>query len=201
MSERDIDARGLACPQPVIMVKQALAQESTLPLCILVDSEHTRENVSRFARSRGCRVGVSRDPGGTYAVTITPGHAPSPDSGQTPCAEPSGAGGVVYLFDADFVGTNRELGKVLTNGFLNAALALPHERMAVVLISNGVRLATEGSYALEVLKKGVERGTRVLLCGTCLDFFKIRNKVAVGTISNALEILECLTGADKIVKM
>jgi hypothetical protein len=107
---------------------------------------------------------------------------------------------IVYYFDTDFIGTNRELGKVLVNGFLNAALSLPGQKGTVILISNGVRLATKGSYALEVLAKIEERGFNILICGTCLDYFKIRDKVKVGTVSNALEIMECLTNNAKVIK-
>jgi len=107
---------------------------------------------------------------------------------------------IVYLFDADYIGSNMELGKVLVNGFLTAALTLPHTRCTIVLISNAVRLATQGSYALDVLSKLCAKGYRVLICGTCLDFFKIRNDVQIGTISNALEIMQTMTEAEKVVK-
>jgi selenium metabolism protein YedF len=107
---------------------------------------------------------------------------------------------LVYLFDSDFIGTNRDLGKVLVNGFLNAIHSLPKRKSAIILISNGVKLATSGSYVLDTLKQFEQAGFTILICGTCLDFFKIREKVAVGTISNALEIMETLTTAGKVVK-
>ena len=109
-------------------------------------------------------------------------------------------GEIVYLFDADHIGSNRELGKVLVNGFLNAALSLPHKKCSIILISNGVKLAVTGSYALEVLGKLRECGFSVLICGTCLDYFKIRDKVQVGTVSNAHEIMGRMTGASRVIK-
>jgi intracellular sulfur oxidation DsrE/DsrF family protein len=105
-----------------------------------------------------------------------------------------------YLFDSDFIGTNRELGKVLSNGFLNAIGSVSGYSITIIFISTGVRLATEGSYVLEPLEKLQDSGAEILICGTCLDFFKIRNKVVVGTVSNAVEITERLTGADKTIK-
>lgn len=107
---------------------------------------------------------------------------------------------IVYLFDTDYIGSNMELGKVLVNGFLTAALTLQHTQCTIVLISNAVRLATKGSYALDVLSKLCAKGYRILICGTCLDFFKIRADVQVGTISNALEIMQVMTEAGKVVK-
>lgn len=200
MAEKDINACGLACPKPVVLTKQAL-EGGARQVRVTVDSENSRENVTRFARSRGCTVETAEAGTGVWTVSITAGEPAAGAAAQSEDAGPAlSRGGVVYLFDSDFVGTNRDLGKVLTNGFLNASLSLSPPADAVVLISNGVRLATQGSYALEVLEKVAQAGTRVLICGTCVDFFKIRDKVQIGTISNALEILECLTGAEKLVK-
>ncbi len=106
----------------------------------------------------------------------------------------------MYLFESDFIGTNRELGKVLSNGFLNAIEELPERKSSIVLISKGVKLAIKKSYVLNRLKSLEEKGFDILICGTCLDYFKIREKVDVGNISNALEIMECMTEADKVIK-
>jgi hypothetical protein len=45
-----------------------------------------------------------------------------------------------------------------------------------------------------------DMGYEMLICGTCLDYFKIRDKVKVGTISNAVEIVQTLTRSGKVVK-
>lgn len=108
---------------------------------------------------------------------------------------------LAYLFESDFIGSNRELGKVLVNGFLNAIISLPKRKSTIILISNGVKLATTGSYVLDTLSKLTHSGFEILICGTCLDFFKIRDKVQIGTISNALEIMETLTSASKVIKL
>jgi hypothetical protein len=63
-----------------------------------------------------------------------------------------------------------------------------------------VKLAIKKSYVLNRLKNLEGKGFDVLICGTCLDYFKIREKVDVGKISNALEIMECMTEADKVIK-
>jgi len=107
---------------------------------------------------------------------------------------------IVYLLDADYIGSNMELGKVLVNGFLKASASLKHTSCTIILVSNAVRLATKNSYALEVLENLKQKGYRILICGTCLDFFKIRDNVIIGTISNALEIMQAMTDAGKVVK-
>ena len=202
MGKKEIDARGLACPQPVVLAGKAIDESGEGEIIVLVDSETPRDNVMRLATSRGCAARAETAAEG-FRVVIRKQSGTSPAAGEcSPCEtiESAGSGEIVYLFDADYIGSNRDLGKVLTNGFLNAALALPRARSTLILISNGVRLATQGSYALEVLEKLVAKGFRILLCGTCLDFFKIRGEVQVGTISNALEIMQAMTGADKVIK-
>ena len=123
------------------------------------------------------------------------------DASKPACtAAPSSTQKVAYLFDADHIGANMELGKVLMNGFLSAMQNLQNKNCAIVLISKAVRLSTTGSYVLEVLQDLEKMGFSILICGTCLNFYKIRENVRVGTISNALEILECMTGAAKVIK-
>ena len=62
MSER-IDARGLSCPQPVILVQRAIEKMGRGTLEVLVDTATARENVSRLARSAGFQVTVEEKAG------------------------------------------------------------------------------------------------------------------------------------------
>jgi len=200
MKKKEIDTRGLACPQPVVLTKKALDETAEgEELLVLADTENARDNIVRFVQSQGCEANVAEDQG-YFLIGITK------KSGLKPTAEPyvavcnSSEKDIAYLFDSDYVGSNRDLGKVLLNGFMNAALSLPHKNCTVILISNAVKLAIKGSYALEVLEKLQRQGVTILICGTCLDFFKIRDAVAIGTVSNALEIMQCLTGASSVIK-
>jgi selenium metabolism protein YedF len=199
MKKIEVDARGLACPEPVVRTKKALDETAEGEILVLADTENARDNIVRLAQSQGYAAAVAEEAGHT-CITISkkPGERPHADSVATACAVSDKQ--IVYLFDSDHIGSNRELGKVLVNGFMNAALSLPHKNCSVVLISNGVKLATKGSYALEVLGKLKAQGVSILICGTCLDFFKIRDKVEIGTISNALEIMQCMTNATNTIK-
>ena len=199
MKKVEVNAKGLACPQPVVMTKNALSEMQKGEVVVAVDNEVARENVKRMAESEGCSVTVEDQGGDVFSLHITKVGpevvSQEPVTEKKPAQEP-----LVYLFDSDFIGTNRDLGKVLVNGFLNAIPSLPKRKSSIILISNGVKLATSGSYVLDTLKQFEEMGFTILICGTCLDFFKIRGKVAVGTVSNALEIMETLTAAAKVLK-
>ena len=199
MKKVEVNAKGLACPQPVVMTKNALGEIEKGEVVVTVDSEVARDNVKRMAESEGCSVAIEVQGDDTYSLHITKvGSAADTQAVVTEkelTHEP-----LVYLFDSDFIGTNRELGKVLVNGFLNAIPSLPKRKSTIILISNGVKLATAGSYVLDTLKQFEQMGFSILICGTCLDFFKIREKVQAGIVSNALEIMEALTTAAKVVK-
>jgi tRNA 2-thiouridine synthesizing protein A len=199
MAMREVDTRGRACPEPVVLTKKGLDETAEGEILVLADGENARDNIVRFAQSQGCEVTVAEDRG-CFRIGI------KKKAGSKPAAEPyvavcpSSEKEIVYLFDSDYVGSNRELGKVLLNGFMNAALSLPHKNCTVILISNGVKLAVRGSYALDVLNNLQQQGVGILICGTCLDFFKIRDEVAIGTVSNALEIMQRMTAAASTIK-
>ena len=198
MKTVEVNAKGLACPQPVVLSMKALAEMESGKVIVSVDNEVARDNVKRMAEHEGCTVTVEgKGDGFELQITRVP---PAKFSTELITEKKVVGETLVYLFESDFIGRNRELGKILINGFLNAITSLPKRKSKIVLISNGVRLATAGSYVLDTLLELKQSGFEILICGTCLDFFKIRDKVQVGTISNALEIMEALTNASKVVK-
>jgi selenium metabolism protein YedF len=199
MKKTEVDARGLACPEPVVLTKKALDETAEGEILVLADTENARDNIVRLAQSQGSEVVVAEEAGySRINISKKAGEKPRSDFAVTSCAAPDKQ--IVYLFDSDHIGSNRELGKILVNGFMNAAFSLGHKNCTMILISNGVKLATKGSYALEVLGKLQEQGVSILICGTCLDFFKIRDKVQIGTVSNALEIMQRMTSAANTIK-
>ena len=202
-----VNARGLACPEPVLLSKKALAEIEHGEVIVYVDSDVAKENVARMAQHEGCAVGLKAHGKGGYELRLTINRsakaAKTHGHGEIKTSEAKDkthAEGIAYLFDSDFIGSNRELGKILVNGFLKAITSLQHKKSKVIFISNGVKLATKGSYVLEVLATLKGQGYEMLICGTCLDYFKIRDKVKIGTISNAVEIVESLTKAQKVIR-
>ena len=72
MSENTIvDARGLSCPQPVMLTHQAIQKLGKGTIEVLVDSDTSRENVSRIARNSGWKVNVEKQPEDEYRVVLT----------------------------------------------------------------------------------------------------------------------------------
>ena len=194
MNVIEVNAIGKPCPQPVVMTKKALLEAGKAGVVVFVDNEAARDNVVRMAKKGGFKVKTYHKTKKGFKVDIKKSLL-SEKTKNTVSKEK-----IVYLFESDFIGTNRELGKVLSSGFLNAIEELPERKSSIVLISKGVKLAIKKSYVLNRLKSLEEKGFDILICGTCLDYFKIREKVDVGKISNALDIMECMTDADKVIK-
>jgi tRNA 2-thiouridine synthesizing protein A len=179
------------------MIKKALADSWPDPVTVLVDNETARDNVRRMAENAGFQVEISGPGKEGYELKITRGTGKPSGPGENPCSPPDSSLRT-YLLDSDHIGANRELGKVLVKGLLNAAAERPHPRQ-LVFINTGVKLVAEKSYCLEVLEKLEKSGARILACGTCIDYFKLRDKIKVGKISNALEIMEALSGPGKLI--
>ena len=68
---KTIDARGLSCPQPVLLTLNEIKIAGETELIVLVDTDTAKENVSRAAESQGCRVTDVRPYGVDYQIVIS----------------------------------------------------------------------------------------------------------------------------------
>ncbi len=195
-----VDARGLPCPTPVVKTREAL-QRGCQRLEVLVDNPTARDNVTRFAASQGCSVEVSEEDGMFHLYIMREG-GPEEAACATATAEspsPSGEKRVVVL-SSDVMGRGEEeLGRILMKAFLNTLAESERRPWRLVLFNRGVLLAVEGADTLPALKELASRGVEVLVCGTCLDYFGAKDKVAAGTVSNMFEILETMLVASNSV--
>lgn len=197
---RTIDCRGLACPQPVVETKKALEKTETEEIMVLLDNPGSKENVQRFARSQGHRVSVSEEEG-VFKVWIKKGESPSPEEKveEKPLAL---AGGMVIFIDSDSIGRgSEELGRILMRSFLQTLAASEIKPRKIIFLNSGVKLACEGSEVLEDLQEFSLDNVEILSCGTCLDYFRLKEKVKVGRVSNMYEILTSLAQAGKVLKI
>ncbi len=194
---REIDCRGTSCPQPVVTTKQALDQLKEGELIVIVDNLSSCGNVERFAQSQGCPVGVEKK-GQDFYIHIQKIRAK--DEEKIARQEEKVKRVVVYI-NSDLLGVGDEaLGSFLMKAFLKTLLDLETKPNRLILINSSVQLASEGSEVLETLTKLSEAGTEILSCGTCLDFYKLREKMSVGRISNMYEIIQSMLEADRVIK-
>ena len=197
-SRRVLDARGLACPQPVILTRKALAEGGFSVLEVIVNTSSGRENVARFAGHAGCTIASIEESGEETRIVIEPPVAnqsdPSSTETLTEATMPLGEPGIqTVLLSARTMGRgDDELGALLMRGFLYTLTESETLPQRVLLMNSGVTLAAEGSEHLQNLRRLVDLGVEILACGTCLEFYKLTDRLAVGRVTNLQEIAEFL---------
>lgn len=193
----NIDARGLACPEPVIATKKALASIVDGVVSIVVDNEVSKENVVKFATAHHCGVSVTRQ-GEDFSVRITKG---APGLEQAVLTQQAAVtGNTVYVITQDTLGHgSRELGAVLMKSFVYTLVETSPAPKSLVFMNSGVLLTVKDSPVVSHLMTLAENGVEILSCGTCLDYFGIKDKLAVGGITNMYTILETMSAAAKVI--
>jgi len=191
-----VDAKGLACPQPVIMAKKALEEHGDI--VVLVDNRTSVENLSRLGKSRGCAVEVKDLTGGVSEIRLVSGD-PAPAAAAVPGAAKA-AGPTVFAISQDRMGRgDDELGYVLVKAFLHTLTELDTFPDVMVFYNTGVKLAVTGSEVIDDLKKLEEMGVEILVCGTCLNYFNITDRLAAGRVSNMYDIAGAMAGSGRLV--
>ncbi len=195
-----VNAIGDNCPIPVIKTKKAI-QALTGPevIEVLVDNEIAVQNVTKMALSEGGEVTSEQLAEKEYKVTINIGGA-SVEEGACECDCDSKENLVVVIASDRMGNGNDALGKVLIKGFIFAVTQLDTLPKAMLFYNGGATLTAEGSDSLEDLKHLAEQGVEIMTCGTCLDYYGLKEKLAVGTVTNMYSIVETMAGADKILK-
>ena len=199
-----VDAVGEQCPIPVVKAARAL-RELTEPavLEVRVDNETAVQNLTRMAA--GNRLPVHAEKRGERLFVVTM-EAAQP-AGDTPAGEPEltcgldARGDLVVAVSSETMGRGSdELGRLLMKSFLFALGQLPQLPRTILFYNGGARLTVEGSESLEDLRGLEAQGVEILTCGTCLNFYGLADKVAVGGVTNMYSIAETLAGAGKVIK-
>lgn len=197
---KNLDCRGLACPGPVIQVKKTLEETPDGgSFSIDLDSDASRDNVFRFARSRGAEVQIEEGAERSIRLVITVPMIPETEkwrNGETVTRSP------VVLITADTLGEGDDkLGRILIEGFINTLPEQDRVPDRILFLNAGVKLAVQRSTVLDALGKLSDLGCEILVCGTCLEFFSLKDKLAAGTVSNMFDIQRALLEADTVIKI
>ncbi len=191
-----VDARGLACPKPVINTKKELDKLTEGVVVTTVDNTIAKENLFKLANSLKCEVSVIREEDDEIDVQIIKGEA----SAEVEVENNEELSEQVVLITSDKMGSgNDELGKVLIKGFIYTLTETKPYPKAVVLVNGGVTLSTENEATIENLKILEEKGVTVISCGTCLDYYDLKDKLQAGSVSNMYDIVETLKSASNTI--
>lgn len=194
--KNSVDCRGLACPKPVIMTKKELEAITEGEIEVIVDNEAARENVTRLLKSQGIEPKVEAKEGLYYV------------SGE----KKAGCGCQVMDFSEDSrpvilvasevlgVGDDK-LGAMLMKSYMYALTESEVKPQTMLFVNGGVKLTIEGSDSLESIKTLETQGVEIMSCGTCLDFYGIKEKLAVGKVTNMYTIVEKTNGSANTIRI
>ena len=200
-----IDCRGMACPLPVVNAKKAAEELSAGDvLTVRVDNEIAVQNLTRMANQKGHGVKSEKLGEKQFKVTITVGtlNAANAEPEEVVCVLPSNRkkNTVVVISSKAMGHGGDELGTALMKGFLYALSQQEELPSAMLFYNSGAKLTAEGAVTVEDLKNLEAQGVEILTCGTCLDYYGLKDTLLVGSVTNMYTIVEKLTGADLVVK-
>lgn len=198
-----VNAIGDACPIPVVKTLNALKELGGAgTVQTLVDNEIAVQNLTRLAESKGCTIETEKRSEKEFCVTITTADAvAAAENEEISCIVPAEKKKTVVVVSADHMGEgSEELGRILIKGFLFALTQQEHLPSTVLFYNGGAKLTTEGSASLEDLKTLEANGVEILTCGTCLDYYGLKDKLAVGGVTNMYVIVEKQMQADLVLR-
>ena len=197
---KEIYARGLVCPEPVLQTKAVIEKTNIDSLKVIVDNEAAMENVCRFLEFNGYKT-LTNQQGDCFVITgglkTMPGNQV-----EKPAVKESEEQKIMVMCATDQMGSgDDELGSKLMISFIKTLKEMGPELWRLVLVNNGVKMAVEGSEVLPVLQEYAEEGLQILVCGTCLTYFNLLGKKQVGETTNMLDIVTAMQLADKVINI
>ena len=108
---------------------------------------------------------------------------------------------IVVVLNSDHIGTDElELGKDLMKRFIYSLNSLDYLPKTILLYNSGAKLSCLGSASIGDLQGLADQGVEILTCGDSLAYYKLKNKLAVGSITDMYTIVEKQMYADLVVK-
>ena len=201
---KEYDVRNLACPGPVLKLR-GLLEEGEREIQFWVADDLCRSNVTRFAASRNIEAEVEANDDGTFLVTFHAGdgvsETPSGGGDLFTSDSPMAPGPTVVQITASTMGSgDDELGALLMRSFVKTQIDLEDTPDAMIFYNTGVKLCCEGSLLLDDIRALETSGIEIIACGTCLNYFELGDKLAVGRVTDMLEIAGRLAAAGRLIR-
>lgn len=190
-----VDARKKACPQPVIMTKKE-ADEGAEEITVIVDNGTAKLNVTKFGSQLKYTVTAEDKEDGTYILLKKSAESKEQSEKISKIQDKN----IGYLITTDKLGKGSEdLGRILMKSFLFTLSETKPYPDFLIFLNSGVKLATEGSESIDDLMKLKEGSVEIVSCGTCLDFFEIKSKLRVGSVSNMYDIVDMISNSTNTI--
>jgi selenium metabolism protein YedF len=197
---KEIDARGLACPAPVLQTKAAIDEKNVTALSVIVDNEAAKQNVCRFLESNHYQTFI-QEYNDSFVITGKFLNTPLPHE-KADLPKISEEKKIMVMCATDRMGYGDDaLGLKLMISFIKTLKEIGPDLWRLVFVNNGVKLTIEGSEVLPILQDYASDGLHILVCGTCLTHFGLLDKKRVGETTNMLDIVTAMQLADKVINI
>lgn len=201
---KEVNAKGLLCPMPLIETKKAITEAgSGETIKILIDNETSVKNVTHYLKDNGIAVETSKK-GSDWELIINKGEENIENTNpEEYCEIPEAKGkSYVILFAKDKVGEGSdELGRKLVGSLLESLKAQDKLPNQLVFLNSGINLVCKGSEVLPLIVELELNGVEIISCGTCLNFFNKMDELEIGRVSNMFEIVEIMRNADQVINV
>ena len=197
-----VDGKGLLCPKPLILTRKAL--KNCLPgetLKIECDNQTAFQNIMTYLEDQSL-VPTGNEAGGVFQiVVINQKNGTGEESGSFGLNPGICSSAYVVVVSSDRMGDgDPQLGAILMKGFLNSLHEQPLFPTHLIFYNSGVKLTTRDSGVIPSLRELEAEGVEMLVCGTCIDFYDLKEQLAVGKISNMFTLTEIMARTGHIIK-
>ena len=202
-----IDVLGKPCPIPVIEAKKGLADRDVNGVLVKVDNIMAVQNLEKMANGCGYSFSYTENAKDSYEVIINKDGKNEPEqkigNDESNIFQSNTLSNkFVVVISKNTMGDGaEELGKILIKGFIYSLTELPAPPECVIFLNNGAYLTSDGSNTIDDLKKLENKGTKILTCGTCVNFYGLQDKLAIGTITNMYGITEIMVSTGAVINI
>ena len=184
----EINAVGLAGPKPVINTKKELDKIEEGIVVVTVDNDIAKQNILKLSNSLNCKAEIIKQEKDLISIEIKKGEnviieEKKQDELEDKC----------IFISSDKIGNgNDELGAVLMKGFIYTLTESKPYPKSILLDNSGVKLTTENYDTVGNLKILEEAGVEILSCGTCLDYYGLKESLKLGSVTNMYTIVDIM---------
>lgn len=193
----EVDARGLACPKPVINTKKELDKIEQGIVIAIVDNEIAKQNILKLANSLNCEANIIKEEQDLISIEIKKGENVIIERQKQEELEDK----CIFISSNKMGNGNDELGEVLMKGFIYTLTESKPYPKHILLVNSGVKLSTENHDTVGNLKILEEAGVEILSCGTCLDYYGLKESLKLGSVTNMYTIVDIMKNSSQTITL
>ena len=202
-----VNGMGKTCPIPLIETKKAIkALTNPDTVEVMVDNNMAVKNITRYATDNGYKISTDKISDKEFKLTIEVKEIKSEEEKKLAeacgaCGATDNTGNIVIAIGSDRMGDGDEkLGRNLMKAFIFSVSQAEVQPKTMLFFNSGANLTCEGSPSLEDLNNLNELGVKIYTCGTCLDFYGLKDKLKVGEVTNMYDIVSTMEEASLVIK-